>query len=158
MNSLSKRGTLMHGNYLGIGTGGSLYTYNSNHNSDHNEHGIEQKILNVLEDLKNSVPGMKGVALASSDGLPMVTAFSSEVNKELICAMAAALYNTGTRVGNMLKLKNFKSTTVELENGLILVSNVKNAVLLAFMEANGNLGIAKLKMPKVCEKIEKILF
>jgi len=148
----------MHGNDLGMEAGGSLYTYNRNHNRNHNEHGIEQKILNVLEDLKNSVPGMKGVALASSDGLPMATTFSPEVNKELICAMAAALYNTGTRVGNMLKLKNFKSTTVELENGLILISSVKNAVLLAFMEADGNLGLAKLKMPKTCEKIERVLF
>ena len=129
-----------------------MYVYN------HNENSVEQKIFEVLDGLKDSVEGIKGVALASSDGLPIATTFLTEINKDLICAMAATLYNTGTRVGNMLNLKNFKNTTVELEDGFILVSSVKNMVLLAFMDLGSNLGLAKLELPKTCNKIEKILF
>ena len=117
-----------------------------------------EAILQILRDAEQSVDGIQGVAVASSDGLPMASAVNAKIGEAELAALASSLLSIGSTAITNLRKGELDSIYVKCEKGYILLRNSGPlAVVLFITETNARLGPLLLELKRTAARLEKML-
>lgn len=91
----------------------------------------EKKIKSYLENLIQVNSEIKGAAVISNNGMPIVSLFSKNIDEILIGAITAVIHRVSEHAVTELKRGDFKHVILETNEGLIVVSKAgENAILV----------------------------
>jgi hypothetical protein len=111
-----------------------------------------------LEALRNAVPELNGVLLASNEGLPIAHSLSSGADPTRVAALAATASALGRRISDSMSAGTFHELSVQSEEGvLFLYSAGTNAVLAVSSPCDGNTGLIHLEARTAAKQIGALL-
>ena len=117
-----------------------------------------EAIMQILRDAEQSVDGIHGVAVASSDGLPMASAVDAKIGEAELAALASSMLSIGSTAITNLRKGELDSIYVKCEKGYILLRNSGPlAVVLFITETNARLGPLLLELKRTAARLEKML-
>ena len=100
----------------------------------------------ALEALRLAVPELKGVLLASNEGLPIAHAFTNGSDPNRVAAMAAAASSLGRRIAETMSSGNLGEVSIQAEEGSLFVYPAgSKAVLAVVAPQGGNAGLVQLE-------------
>ena len=115
-------------------------------------------IMQILRDAVQSVDGIKGVAIVSTDGLPMASAVEAKIGEAELAALASSMLAIGSTAIQNLRKGELDSLYVKCERGYILLRySGPLAVVLFITEENARLGPLLLELKRTAEKLEELL-
>ena len=116
-----------------------------------------QPLLGLLNQLQHSTPGVRGVMLAASDGIPLAHNFP-ESSSGRIGAMAAAALGLGKRVTQTAHMGELSETVIRGEKGYMLIfASGSKGVLVVAATLNVDLLQASLEARKLATRIAPAL-
>jgi predicted regulator of Ras-like GTPase activity (Roadblock/LC7/MglB family) len=102
-------------------------------------------------------PGLRSLALVSTDGLPLVAADEHSPAEEL-ATLTAGLTALSGGLSVLMKLGRLRRTVVTLEDGtLILMSLDETACLAAYTAADCDLSVAGYQLTRLVERAGHVL-
>src|SRR5260221_3761680 len=108
----------------------------------------------ALEGLRNSIPELKGVLLASNEGLPIAHALTNGADPNRIAAMAAAASGLGRRISENISAGTLHEVSVQADEGaLFIYSAGSKAVLAVLSPQGGNAGLIHLESRAAAKEI-----
>lgn len=111
-------------------------------------------LKNELEALQNAIPDLKGVLLASNEGLPIAHSFTNGTDPNRVAAMATAVSALGRRVGDTLGTGSLGEVSVQGEDGALFVYSAGNKAILAVLTPQGaNAGLIHLEARAAAKQI-----
>ncbi len=120
--------------------------------------GIEERVREIFRNLEMEVSGIKGMVLASVDGLPIVSDIESTEQQNRISAMVSALTALSRKVSPDVFIGEMENVSIEASDGKIFCYDIEDKVILAVItDKNINLGLLKLRIPEVIERIRSLL-
>jgi predicted regulator of Ras-like GTPase activity (Roadblock/LC7/MglB family) len=116
-----------------------------------------QRLRWLLSDVLMGTPGMRSLALVSTDGLPLVAADEYSPAEEL-ATLTAGLTALSGGLSVLMKLGRLRRTVVTLEDGtLILMSLDETACLAAYTSADCDLSVAGYQLTRLVERAGHVL-
>lgn len=113
----------------------------------------QQEITTLLHGLREEVPELRGVMLASSDGLAIASDFPEQEGSR-IAAMAATALGLGVRIAETVRLDNLEETVIRGKAGYMVVYAVGETAVLAVAAPSGtNLGLIHLIARRVAKEL-----
>jgi predicted regulator of Ras-like GTPase activity (Roadblock/LC7/MglB family) len=95
-----------------------------------------------LDALRSAIPELKGVLLASNEGLPIAHSLSNGGNANHVATIAASLSRLGRRISHSLSAGAFNGVSIQAEEGvLFLYAAGAKAVLAVSGPCLGNAGL-----------------
>ncbi len=76
-----------------------------------------EALKNQLEALKAAIPDLKGVLLASNEGLPIAHSFTNGTDPNRVAALAAAVVHFGAQISENLSTGALGEVSVQAEEG-----------------------------------------
>ena len=80
-----------------------------------------EALKNHLETLRNSIPELRGVLLASTEGLPVAHSLSNGTDPNRVAAMAAAASNLGRRISESMATGGLSEVSIRGDDGVLIV-------------------------------------
>ncbi|MEM5794037.1 MAG: roadblock/LC7 domain-containing protein [Candidatus Aenigmatarchaeota archaeon] len=119
---------------------------------------VEKKELeDVLKELEK-IGDIIGSAIVRRDGLLIASGLPSEVNARAVAAMAAAIVGTSETSTKELEIGEFQQVIVNASEGqYVAIGAGEEAILIALLRKNANIGLILLEMEKAAKKIEKLV-
>src|SRR5258708_18923053 len=90
-----------------------------------------EQLKTQIEALRNAIPELKGVLLASNEGLPIAHSLSNGADPNRVAAMAAAASNLGRRITESMAVGNLGEVSVMADDGALFVYSAGSKALLA---------------------------
>ncbi len=113
-----------------------------------------EEILHHLERVGDII----GSAIVRRDGLLIASGLPAEVNAKAVAAMAAAIAGTSESSARELKIGEFQQVIVNASTGQYVVLGAgPEAILIALLRKEANLGLVLLEMEKAAQKIARLL-
>lgn len=107
---------------------------------------VMDQIQQDVENLRATVPELKGVVLASNDGQALAYSLSSDVEPQRVAAMAAAASSLGRRVSDSLQVGALHEISLSSSEGQIFIYNTGGKGVLAVIGPSGaNTGLIHLE-------------
>jgi len=107
-----------------------------------------------LDALRNSIPELKGVLLASAEGLPVAHSLSNGSDPNRVAAMAAPASGLGRRISESMSTGGLSEVTVRGDDGALFVYNAGTKAVLAVIGPTGsNAGLIHLEARTVAKEI-----
>src|ERR1700732_1360618 len=107
-----------------------------------------------IEALRNAIPELKGVLLASNEGLPIAHSLSNGSDPNRVAAMAAAASNLGRRVSDSLSAGTRGEVAIQADEGALFVYSAgTKAVLAVISPMGGNAGLIHLEARSIATDI-----
>ncbi len=120
--------------------------------------GIDEKIREVFRDVGTDIPGLKGIVLSTFDGLPVASDIKSVERQNRIAAMVSALVTLSKKVTSELEVGEMEAIAVEADEGKIFCYTIDDSAILAVITHKDiNLGVLRLVIPKMIEKLRAII-
>ena len=95
-----------------------------------------------IEALRNAIPELKGVLLASNEGLPIAHSLSNGSDPNRVAAMAAAASTLGRRISDSMSAGTLGEVSIQAEEGALFVYSAgSKAVLAVISPQGGNAGL-----------------
>ncbi|NWF96821.1 MAG: roadblock/LC7 domain-containing protein [Candidatus Thorarchaeota archaeon] len=114
------------------------------------------KINSAIRDFE-TVPGVEGAALVSSDGL-MISSALPESEQERVAAISAAMLSLGEKISGELNRGSFLEIYVKSERGYTLMTSVgDNALMMVLAKPDAQLGLIFLDMKRLAQSLVDIL-
>ena len=108
----------------------------------------------ALESLRSAIPELKGVLLASNEGLPIAHALTNGADPNRVAAMAAAASSLGRRVSESIHAGTLGEVGIQAEEGaLFIYSAGSKAVLAVLSPQGGNAGLIHLEARAAAKEI-----
>ena len=105
-----------------------------------------EALKNHLEALRNAIPELKGVLLASNEGLPIAHSMTNGADPNRVAAMAAAASTLGRKVSETMNAGTLGEVSVQAEEGALFVYSAgAKAVLVVLSPQGGNAGLIHLE-------------
>jgi predicted regulator of Ras-like GTPase activity (Roadblock/LC7/MglB family) len=119
---------------------------------------VEKKELeDVLKELEK-IGDIIGSAIVRRDGLLIASGLPSEVNARAVAAMAAAIVGTSETSTKELEIGEFQQVIVNASEGqYVAIGAGEEAILIALLRKDANIGLILLEMEKAAKKIEKLV-
>ncbi len=115
-------------------------------------------IMEVLRQAQLNVPGLEGVSIISTDGLPMASAIDAKIGEGELAALASSMLAIGANAIENLKKGRLDSLFVKAERGFILLRySGPLAVVVFITKEEARLGPLLLELKRTAEKFEKLL-
>ena len=100
----------------------------------------------ALETLRNAIPELTGVLLASNEGLPIAHALTNGADPNRVAAMAAAASALGRRISETMSTGNLGEVSVQADEGSLFVYSAGSKAILAVISPHGgNTGLIHLE-------------
>jgi hypothetical protein len=116
-----------------------------------------EEIQRHLDELRNAVPELKGVLLASTEGLSVAHSFANGADAQRVAAMAAAAASLGRRISDTLAVGALSEVSVTGADGQIFVFSAGlKAVLAVIGPACSNAGLIHLEARITAHEIAKL--
>lgn len=107
-----------------------------------------------IEALRNAIPELKGVLLASNEGLPIAHSLSNGADPNRVAAMAAAASSLGRRITDTMSAGMLGEVSIQAEDGgLFVYSAGSKAVLVVISPQGGNAGLIHLEARSTAKEI-----
>src|SRR3982074_140047 len=119
---------------------------------------VKQDALKThLEALRTSIPELKGVLLASTEGLPVAHSLSNGSDPNRVAAMAAAASSLGRRITESMSAGVLSEVSVQAGDGSVFVSSADTKALLAVVRPReGNAGLIHLEARDAAKEIGQL--
>jgi uncharacterized protein len=119
---------------------------------------LSAQIEEPLRAMRQSVQGLIGSVVASSDGLAIASDLSAAFDEERFGAMAATILALGERTTADFDHGQVKRILVEGTRGFTVVMSVSNkATLCAASQSGAKLGMVFYQMERTAEVIRKMM-
>jgi predicted regulator of Ras-like GTPase activity (Roadblock/LC7/MglB family) len=116
-----------------------------------------QRLRWLLSDVLITTPGLRSLALVSTDGLPLVTA-DEDCPSEQLATLAAGLTGLSLGLSELLAFGGLRRTVITLDEGtLILMSVDDTACLTAYASADCDLSVAAFQLSRLVERAGHVL-
>ena len=116
-----------------------------------------QRLRWLLSDVLVTTPGLRSLALVSTDGLPLVTADENCPSDEL-ATLAAGLTGLSHGISELMAFGALRRTVITLDEGtLILMSVDETACLTAYTSADCDLSVAAYQLARLVERAGHVL-
>lgn len=103
-------------------------------------------LKNHLDTLRAAIPELRGVLLASNEGLPVAHSLSNGGDPNRVAAMAAAAHSLGRRISDSLATGNLAEISIRGDDGMLFVYAAgTKAVLAVIGGAGSNAGLIHLE-------------
>jgi predicted regulator of Ras-like GTPase activity (Roadblock/LC7/MglB family) len=113
-----------------------------------------EALKSQIEALRNSIPELRGVLLASNEGLPVAHSLSNGTDPNRVAAMAAAASNLGRRISDTLNTGTLAEVGIRSDDGVLFVYSAGTKAVLAVMGPMGsNAGLIHLESRDVAKQI-----
>ncbi|MFN3266751.1 MAG: roadblock/LC7 domain-containing protein [Deinococcales bacterium] len=120
--------------------------------------GKQEALQQALAALRASIPEVRGVLVASTDGLPVAQSLSGNEDPNRVAAMAATALGLGKRISDTLNAGTLSETSVSGSNGQVfLYAAGTKGVLVVVAPANANVGLIHLEARDAARHIATIL-
>jgi uncharacterized protein len=107
-----------------------------------------------IETLRNAIPELKGVLLASNEGLPIAHSLSNGSDPNRVAAMAAAASSLGRRISDSMTAGTLAEVSIQAEEGALFVYSAgSKAVLAVISPQGGNAGLIHLESRSTAKEI-----
>ena len=108
----------------------------------------------ALESLRSAIPELKGVLLASYEGLPIAHALTNGADPNRVAAMAAAASSLGRRVSESIHTGTLGEVAIQAEEGALFVYSAGSKAVLAVLGPHGgNTGLIHLEARSAAKEI-----
>ncbi|MGQ4914983.1 MAG: roadblock/LC7 domain-containing protein [Candidatus Asgardarchaeia archaeon] len=119
---------------------------------------LRDKLASILKDLESTDPEIEASAIIRTDGLLMASNFRTNLDRNLVAAMNAAILNIANRATSELKKGTLQELIIRTDKGIItLVNSGKDAILSTISKADANLGLLLFEMKKSAKKVAEVL-
>jgi predicted regulator of Ras-like GTPase activity (Roadblock/LC7/MglB family) len=116
-----------------------------------------EELKKEIDTLRGAIPELKGVLIASNEGLPVAHSLSGSIDANRVAAMAAAASSLGRRVTDSLGVGALNEISVTAADGQIyLYSAGPKAVLAVIGPTGGNAGLVHLEARSVATQIGQL--
>jgi predicted regulator of Ras-like GTPase activity (Roadblock/LC7/MglB family) len=116
----------------------------------------QEGFTGIIQQLRENVPDITGVMIASSDGLSIGTDFSEE-EAARIAAMGASAVGLGSRITKTAELGDMHDLLIEGNSETLVIYMAGSAAILALRAPRkANLGLIRLEGPKAVDKIVEL--
>lgn len=116
------------------------------------------KLVEILQDLQVSSPGIQASAVVSVDGLTIASALPQNVQEDRVAAMSAAMLSLGERISSELGRGDLDQVYIKGEMGYVMLMSVgEDAVLTTLAKAKAKLGLIFLDMQRAIDEIAEII-
>ena len=110
-----------------------------------------------LEALRNAIPELRGVLLASNEGLPVAHSLANGIDPTRLAAMAAAATNLGKRISDSIATGQLAEVSIRAEEGMLFVYTVGQKAVLAVIGPMGaNAGLIHLEARATAKDIGEL--
>jgi uncharacterized protein len=107
-----------------------------------------------IEALRNAIPELKGVLLASNEGLPIAHSLSNGSDPNRVAAMAAAASSLGRRISESMSAGVLGEVAIQADEGALFVYSAGSKAVLAVMSPQGgNAGLIHLEARSTAKEI-----
>jgi uncharacterized protein len=107
-----------------------------------------------IEALRNAIPELKGVLLASNEGLPIAHSLSNGSDPNRVAAMAAAASSLGRRISESMSAGILGEVSIQADEGALFVYSAGSKAVLAVMSPQGgNAGLIHLEARSTAKEI-----
>jgi len=108
----------------------------------------------ALEGLRNSIPELKGVLLASNEGLPIAHALTNGADPNRIAALAAAASSLGRKISENIGAGTLGEVSIQADDASLFVYTAgSKAVLAVLSPQGGNAGLIHLEARMAAKEI-----
>jgi uncharacterized protein len=119
--------------------------------------GKQEDFSGVIQQLRENVPDITGVMIASVDGLAIGTDFSED-EAARIAAMGASAVGLGNRITKTTDLGDMHDLVIEGSSETLIIYMAGTAAILALRAPRrANLGLIRLEGPKAVQKIVELV-
>ena len=116
-----------------------------------------EALKNELEALHNAIPELKGVLLASVDGLPIAHSLTNGADPNRVAAMATAACSLGRRISDSFGTGELGEVAVQAEEGALFVYSAGSKAILAVLSPRGaNAGLIHLEARQAAQQISDL--
>lgn len=117
----------------------------------------QDELRNQLETLRNAIPELRGVLLASNEGLPIAHSLSNGADANRIAAMAAAASSLGRRISESMNTGALGEISIQSDDGSLFVYSAGSKAVLAVMGPQGaNAGLIHLEARSAAKEIGQL--
>jgi predicted regulator of Ras-like GTPase activity (Roadblock/LC7/MglB family) len=119
--------------------------------------GKKDDFTGIIQQLRENLPDITGVMIASVDGLTIGTDFSED-EAARIAAMGASAVGLGSRITKTAELGEMNDILIEGSNETLIIYMAGTAAILALRAPRrANLGLIRLEGPKAVKKIVELV-
>ena len=120
--------------------------------------GKHETLQNELVKLRTAIPDLRGVMVASTDGLPMAHMLAGSEDPNRIAAMAATALGLGKRIGDTLATGDLLETSVTGTQGhVFFYAAGARGVLVVVAQASANVGLVHLEAREAAKAVAQAL-
>src|SRR5574338_97873 len=113
-----------------------------------------EALKNHIETLRNAIPDLKGVLLASVEGLPIAHSLSNGADPNRVAAMAAAASSLGRKITDSVAVGTLGEVAIRGEEGWLFFYAAGTKAVLAVMGPQiANAGLIHLESRPVAKDI-----
>ncbi len=117
----------------------------------------QEQIQMEIALLRQAVPEIKGVMVATVDGLAIGTDLP-EAEGARVAAMSATALGLGKRIAQVTELSALEEVMIQGKSGYLLVYAIGNKGVMALQAPQGtNLGLMRLEARSTATKLEHVL-
>jgi predicted regulator of Ras-like GTPase activity (Roadblock/LC7/MglB family) len=117
-----------------------------------------EKIQEVLRSLRVASPDIIGSAVVSNDGFIIASLLPSEIDEEVVSAMAAAMLGVSDRISNELMGAPPDQTYVRSGKGYVILNSAgPDSILIVLTTAEAKLGLVFLDIKRRVAELIKAL-
>ncbi len=118
----------------------------------------QQVLMGNINQLRSSLPEIRGALVATLDGLPIAQAFTDNTDANRVAAMAATALGLGKRINDTLGSGEFNEMSVSGVGGQVfLYAAGRKGVLAVVTPADMNLGLLHMEARDVARDIANTL-
>ncbi|PIE99881.1 MAG: hypothetical protein CR979_02465 [Propionibacterium sp.] len=142
----------------GVISGDRYSGANTNSNDSSSASGSKHNDLKVvISHVRRAIPELKGVMIASQDGLSIAHDFP-ENEAERIAAMAATALGLGKRISERTSMGDLAEAVIRGQNGYLVVYGAgTDAVLVMQGPIDSNLGLMRIESRVASVEIKQLL-
>jgi|WetSurMetagenome_2_1015567.scaffolds.fasta_scaffold472021_2 uncharacterized protein len=119
---------------------------------------IAETAKHLFEELYADIPEIRGILLATVEGLPLVYDFKEEHSADRVAALAASALGIGNRLMPLVDMDQVSELSVSNASGRIYLCTVGASATLCILTPRGiNAGMLHLKAGQVARQFEAIL-
>lgn len=116
-----------------------------------------EALKHELENLHGAVPDLKGVLLASTEGLPIAHSLTNGADPNRVAAMATAACSLGRKISDSFGAGELGEVAVQAEDGALFVYTAGARAILAVLSPRGaNAGLIHLEARQAAQHIAEL--
>ncbi|MFD2610332.1 roadblock/LC7 domain-containing protein [Deinococcus taklimakanensis] len=118
----------------------------------------QERLNSILQNLRNSLPEVRGALIATVDGLPIAQVVDGNTDANRVAAMAATALGLGKRINDTLASGELTELSVSGLNGQVFIYAAgRKGVLAVVTPSQMNLGLLNMEARDAAQDVASVL-